>query len=314
MALDRRLARRLKLRDLYFLDTVVRLGSMGKAAVELAVSQPAVSKAITDLEHVLGVRVLDRSRQGVEPTRYGTALLKWSTTAFDDLRQGVGEISFLADPGSGEVRIGSTDVMLVGLIPAVIDRLSRQYPRMLFHIIQAPSVTHQYRDLRERNVDLNLGRVVEPSAEEDLEIEVLYDDQLFVAAGLNNKWHRRRKIDPAKLSNEPWVLPPYDSSVGSVLKQAFRARGLEAPRITVSSSSTVHYAALLATGRFLGLRAASTLRLSGKRLSEKALSVDLPIKPVKVGIATLKQRTISPAVQRFIECARVIARQLAGTN
>jgi DNA-binding transcriptional LysR family regulator len=314
MALDRRLARRLKLRDLYFLDTVVRLGSMGKAAVELAVSQPAISKAITDLEHVLGVRVLDRSRQGVEPTRYGIALLKWSTTAFDNLRQGVGEIDFLADPGSGEVRVGSTDVMLVGLVPAVIGRLSRQYPRMLFHIIQAPSITHQYRDLRERNVDLNLGRVVEPSPEEDLEIEVLFSEPLFVAAGLNNKWHGRKKIDPAELSNEPWVLPPYDSAIGSVLRQAFLARGLEAPRITVSSTSTVHYAALLATGRFLGLRAASTLRLSGKRLSEKALSVDLHIKPVKVGIVTLKHRTTSPAVQRFIECAREIARPFAEAN
>jgi DNA-binding transcriptional LysR family regulator len=314
MALDQRLARRLKLRDLYFLDTVVRLGSMGKAAVELAVSQPAISKAITDLEHVLGVRLLDRSRQGVKPTGYGTALLKWSTTAFDDLRQGVGEIEFLADPGSGEVRVGSTDVMLVGLIPAVIDRLSRQYPRMLFHIVQAPGVIHQYRDLRERNVDLILGRIVEPSADEDLEIETLFNDPLFVAAGLNNKWHRRRKIDPAELSSEPWVLPPYDSSVGSVLRQAFRAKGLEAPRITVSSSSTVHFAALLATGRYLALRAASTLRLSGKRLSEKALSVDLPIKPVKVGIVTLRHRTMSPAVQRFIECAREIARPFAGSN
>jgi DNA-binding transcriptional LysR family regulator len=69
MPWDERLARRLKLRDLYVFKVVAHLGSMGKAASELAVSQPAISKAITDLEYVLGVRLLDRSRQGVEPTR-----------------------------------------------------------------------------------------------------------------------------------------------------------------------------------------------------------------------------------------------------
>jgi DNA-binding transcriptional LysR family regulator len=71
---------------------------MGKAAGRLAVSHPAISKAITDLEFVLGARLFDRTRQGVEPTQYGTALLKWSTIVFDNLRQGVEEVDFLADP------------------------------------------------------------------------------------------------------------------------------------------------------------------------------------------------------------------------
>src|SRR6266566_7318487 len=107
MPWDERIGRRLKLRDLYVLRTVAQLGSMGKAATQLAISQPAISKAITDLEHVLGVRLLDRSRQGVEPTIYGSAPLKWSATIFDNLRQGIDEIEFLADPTAGEVRVGT---------------------------------------------------------------------------------------------------------------------------------------------------------------------------------------------------------------
>src|SRR5579872_7160102 len=137
MPWDERTARRLKLRDLHVFKTAVRLGSMGKAAGELAVSQPAISKAITDLEYVLGVRLLDRSRQGVEPTGYGIALLKSSAVVFDNLRQGVEEIDFLADPTAGELRIGTTEVMTGGLIPVVVDRLSRQYPRMIFNVVQA---------------------------------------------------------------------------------------------------------------------------------------------------------------------------------
>jgi len=79
-------SRRLKLRDLQLLETVVRLGSMAQAASSLGLSQPAVSKAITGLEHALGVRLLDRSARGVEATRYGNALLKRGTAIFDEVR------------------------------------------------------------------------------------------------------------------------------------------------------------------------------------------------------------------------------------
>jgi DNA-binding transcriptional LysR family regulator len=113
---------------------------MGKAAAQLAVSQPAISKAIADLEHTIGVRLLDRTAQGVEPTRYGEALLKWGSAVFDDLRQGVKEIEFLSDPTTGEVRVGSTEVMTAGLIPSVIDRMPRQFPRLTFNVVQARSI------------------------------------------------------------------------------------------------------------------------------------------------------------------------------
>src|SRR5262245_51681585 len=63
---ERRLSRYLTLRDLHVLMTVAKCGSMGRAAVQLAVSQPAVSKAIADMERSLGVPLLDRSPRGVE--------------------------------------------------------------------------------------------------------------------------------------------------------------------------------------------------------------------------------------------------------
>ena len=87
-ALNERVMRRLKLRELRILMTAAQAGSMGKAATQLALSQPAVSKAIAGMEHTLGVRLLDRTAQGIEPTLYGRVLLKWAAAVFDDLRQG----------------------------------------------------------------------------------------------------------------------------------------------------------------------------------------------------------------------------------
>src|SRR5262245_31057039 len=119
-----RTKRRLKLRDLDILMAVIDTGSMGKAADRLNVSQPAVSKAIVELEDALGVQLMDRSRRGVVPTAFGLALGKRSVAIFNDLRQGVQDIDFLADPTRGEVRIGTTEPIAAALVSPAIDRLS----------------------------------------------------------------------------------------------------------------------------------------------------------------------------------------------
>src|SRR5689334_2700950 len=109
-----RIERRLKLHHLRVLMAVVQMGSMHKAAEHLGTSQPAVSRSISDLEHALGVRLLDRSRVGVEATQYGRAIIKRGVAVFDELRQGVKDIEFLADPTAGELRIGCTEGVASG--------------------------------------------------------------------------------------------------------------------------------------------------------------------------------------------------------
>src|SRR5213075_1735695 len=127
MQLSDRIERRMKLRDLHILMTVVQAGSMGKAAERLNTTQPAISRSIAELEHALGVRLLDRHRQGIEPTEYGRALLDCGVAVFDDLRQGVKNIEFLADPAAGQVRIGCNPFLAASFVSTVIDRLSRHY-------------------------------------------------------------------------------------------------------------------------------------------------------------------------------------------
>ena len=100
--------RRLKLHDFKVVETVVRLGSMGQAAAALNTSQPAISRAIADLEHALGVRLLERDRRGAKPTEYGYALLNCGVAMFDALREGIKTIEFLGDPSVGEIKIGCT--------------------------------------------------------------------------------------------------------------------------------------------------------------------------------------------------------------
>src|ERR1700722_741921 len=119
---ESQIGRRLKLRDLHVFCTTVRCGSMAKAAQQLGVSQPAVSEVVADLEHALGVRLLDRHSQGIEPTLYGAALLKRSVAAFDELKQSIRDIEFLTDPTVGELRVGCPESLSSGILPQVIRR------------------------------------------------------------------------------------------------------------------------------------------------------------------------------------------------
>src|ERR1700754_4643516 len=103
MQVSDRIGRRMKLQDLHVLMAVVQAGSMGKAAQALNTSQPNISRSISELEHALGVQLLDRHRQGIVPTEYGRALLNCGVAVFDDLRQRGKNIEFLADPTAGEI-------------------------------------------------------------------------------------------------------------------------------------------------------------------------------------------------------------------
>src|SRR5882724_8681574 len=111
-----RTRRRLKLRDLDIVTALIDTGSMGKAAERLNISQPAVSKAIAELESALGVRLVDRNRRGITPTPFGLALRKRSVAIFNDLRQSIQDIDFLSDPTTGELRIGTTDPIAVAIV------------------------------------------------------------------------------------------------------------------------------------------------------------------------------------------------------
>jgi len=84
-----RIGRRLKPRDLHIFIVVAEQRNMARAAEQLAISRPVVSKAISDLEHLLGVRLLDRTANGVEPTIFGEALLRRGLSVFDELRKGI---------------------------------------------------------------------------------------------------------------------------------------------------------------------------------------------------------------------------------
>jgi DNA-binding transcriptional LysR family regulator len=306
-----RIERRVRLHDLRVLMSVVERGSMAKAAESLATSQPAISRSIADLELCLGVRLLDRGPRGVAPTPYGRALIRRGIAIFDELKQGVQDIEFLADPTVGDVRIAAPIGWGAGFVATVIDRLARRYPRIVCHVTICDTTAPV---LEQRAVDLVVTRPFAiPPLEEHFQGELLFTDSTFVIAGIRNPWARRRRIELAELIDEPWALPPTDDQAHILLTDVFRAKGLELPRPAMVTATSVARIAVVAKGRFLSMTSQSVLRFSGWESAIKVLPIDLAASG-PVGIITLKNRTLTPAAQLFIDCAREVAKPLALTR
>jgi DNA-binding transcriptional LysR family regulator len=320
---QRQIGRRLKLRDLHVFQTIAECGSMAKAAQKLGVSQPTVSEVIADLEHTFGVRLLDRSSRGVELTIYGNALLKRSVGVFDELKQSSRDIDFLANPTVGEVRVASAEGITATVLPPVIQRFAERYPRVVLHIDDVPSRVQELSALQERKYDLVLLRMQARPADDpllsaagDLIIEPLFEDRLVIAAGAHSRWARRRKIDLAELADQPWILTAF-LPVGPAtwnfarVAEAFQARGLPFPKVSIVTSSVHLRTSLLLDSPFITAIPQSFMLLSHAREVLKVLPVDLPPRPWPVAIVTLKNRTLSPVVERFIDCARDVAKSIA---
>jgi DNA-binding transcriptional LysR family regulator len=307
-----RIGRRVKLRDLHIALAVADAGSMTRAAEELAVSYPVVSKTISELERTLGVKLFDRSVSGVEPTHYGRALLKSGAAVFDEMRRGLQQIDFIKRPDAGDLRIGSSIVVDAGLLPAILERFSRDFPRAVLHVMHEDIATQQYDNLRNRNVELVLGRLPIAMSEPDLVAEPLFDEPNVVVAGSESGWAKRRGLTLADLIAEPWVLAQPGSLARSLQDEAFRMSGLEPPSATALTVSLHLYMRLIETGRWIGLVPASVMRFGGQQMRIKVLPVKISSPPSPVGFVTVKDRTLTPLAERFIDCTRKVANSDAG--
>jgi len=299
-------SRRLKLRQLEVMLAVAQFGSMAKASFQLAITQPVVSKSIADLETTLGVKLFDRTSQGVEPTLYGQALLQRSVALFNDLRTSVTELEFLSDSTAGELRIGSSDAVAAGMLGVIVDRLSRQYPRLTFDAMLGIADLPQ-RELRARALDLVIGRL--PSEiPDDMDALTLYEEKSFIVAGTQNPLTRRRMVKLAELVKEPWCGQSFDDFPWSLIGNIFRTHGHEFPRNVLKTRSMLARYGLVATGRYLTIIPRTVLHFGAKSLSLKKVRVEFPAPTYPVGIIILKNRTLNPIARLFIDCAREVSK------
>ena len=306
---DPHIGRSIKLRDLHFMFCVAEVGSMAQAAARLSSTQPTVSQAIADLEDAVGARLFDRSTQGVVLTRFGEVLLRSGLEAFDALRQGLRNIDFLSTPGAGDVWLGCAQSPLHGFVPALIGRLTQSHPKILVHVSDAPQLAGDFRQLRDHRVDLMFGPWGQARTDDDLQVEKMLEESFTVVAGVGSPWASRKRVKLDDLMDEPWIYGEPENATQKLISEAIRARCGRLPRVGVYTVSMSLRLALLASGNYVSCIPSSVYRYGAQGRPIKSLPIDLGL-TLPVAMISLKQRSLSPVVQVFMETARQVAQEM----
>jgi DNA-binding transcriptional LysR family regulator len=300
--------RRVTLRELRLFLAVARSGSIVKAANEIGLSQPALSKSIAELERTFGVRLFDRSNRGVTPTPHGEILLRRSTGVFEELRQAVVELGTLTEASRGELRLGGTPTVCAGLLPRAITSILRNRPKFRFHVAELES-GKLGSEVLARSLDVGIGRKQAAWDSGNLEFDRLFDDRLFIVAGALHPLVSRRSIALEEAAHHRWVLPTREGSVTAQLENELRRQRLEPPQSAVTTMSVLVRYELIATNSFLTVMYGSMLRFGNVPKFVRVLPIALPT-GIPVGILRLKGRTLAPSAESFIAVMREMVRPM----
>ncbi|MBI1776692.1 MAG: LysR family transcriptional regulator [Proteobacteria bacterium] len=253
---------------------VAKAGSVSAGAQALAMSQPAVSKAIHRLEDELGVVLFERRARGVLPTRFGKALLRHAKLIETEWSFAQAEITAFRKGHVGQLRIGGGPFFGVALLPLAIAKLHQRYPKLRIDLRIGVN-TNMLPRLLDGDVDILVGRLMEP---DDLPSYVvrrhIADLRLALIASRDHPLAGRRRIDGRALANYPFVVYQEDREGIAAMIAAMARLGAKPPRILVESTSLLAVFQLLRSGPYLSylapglLRAAFTSDLVEIKISE----------------------------------------------
>lgn len=303
------LYRRLKLRQLLLLRALADSGNLRRSAAALNLTQPAATRMLQELESTLGLKLFERSPRGMAATPYGEAMIRHAGAVLADLDSAREELAALADGSHGRVAVGTLMSTASLLLPRAIARAKSGAPRLQV-MVQEGTHDHLLEALLRGDLDLMLGRVLPSTAQEALDVEVLYREEFRVVCGTANPLARRR-ARLGELVDRPWIVPPAHVPLRQRLDALFLAQAGRRPVNLVESISVLTNLMLLRESDALGVLPAETARHYSKLglLAELPVSLKGILGPV--ALVTRRNHARSPAAESFLGRLREVAQELA---
>jgi len=228
---------RIKLRHLECFLEVARLKSVVKAAEALAVTQPAVSKTLKELDDILGVRVLDRSRAGVGLTAEGERFRRYAETALAAVREGVAEVS---QAGGGDpvvpLSVGVLPSVAARMLPRAIEQLTRARTDARIRLVTGPNA-YLAEQLRIGALDLVVGRLAGADQMAGLTFEHLYSERVVFAVRPGHPLLAHRALSPQVLRDWPLLLPSDGAIIKHDVQRYLLAQGVDGVHAVVETVS-----------------------------------------------------------------------------
>jgi DNA-binding transcriptional LysR family regulator len=296
--------KRLRLRHLQLMVALSETESLRSAADELAMTQPAATKALKDLEDTVGVSLFVRHARGMEATIYGEAVMRYARVVFEDLEELREELAAIEAGDIGKVRIGAVMAPAPDLLTRVIVTLKEAHPRLQI-TVQIDTSDVLVQALQQDQLDIVVGRIPYGYPALDLSFETLSEEALSIVARPEHPVaHAPAKPKLAELAAYPWIVQPHPSPMRQVIDQTFRESRVAPPVSTVETSSILTTLSLLRDSDMLAVLPSSVAQYYAALDTIATLPTPLRGRLAPYGLILRKNRRISPATQLVIDAIR----------
>ena len=300
---DWHLRSRLKARQLALLVALAERRSLRRAAADVAVSQPAATKLLRDLEDTLGVPLFERYSWGMEPTIFGETMVRYARGMLTDLAEVRDELAALASGARGKLRVGTVTGAVPSLLVPALSAVRRAAPGVRIYVL-VNSNEVLAAGLRQGNLDVAIGGLPGHEDAAAFTIEPLADVPLCVVARPGHGIRRSRTGFPAALATGAWILPPTDNTLRRSVEQFFTQANRRMPADLIETDSIVATLALLQQRDMFSVFPLDLAKHYEARRMLARVDVELPSGDITYALITRTNRRLSPAAQSFADTLR----------
>lgn len=283
----------MELQQLEYFKVVAKLQHMTQAAEQLNISQPALSKSISNIEQEIGVPLFDRQGRSIYLNRYGKLFLESVDIILKEFQKAKQEITELVKPGYGEVSLGFIHTLGMEVVPDLMAHIHEKYPNMKFNLTQAASYNLLKR-LEEGGIDLCLSQRIFSKVIDIKWIE-LWSEELFVIVPKNHRFRNRETIELIEIKDDPFIAIKEGNMLRKIVDHLFGQVGIK-PNITFEGEEMHTVAGFVGAG--LGVSLIPNVRGLNEHNVCK-IRVTNPICERKIGVSWAGGRYLSPAATQF---------------
>ncbi|MFC6281440.1 MULTISPECIES: LysR family transcriptional regulator [Polaromonas] len=263
-----RLVARLRFRHLRLITELQRGGSLRAAAQTLNLTQPALSKALAEIEGAFGFALFTRTARGLTPTAQGAVALRGAVLLLEELAH-LGREAAAGESAAATVRVGAPPFVAQGYLPEVLARLTRCDPPVRVQLLEE-RVPVLMQALQQGEVDALLTTYpmhMPEAGAVQLRYEKLFEVEFSIIAPPGHPLTRARQVSWQRLAEEPWIMPARTSMARRMIEECFMLAGVVPPLPVVESTSPVTNVQLVAAGIGLSIAPANTVLRHAQNMS-----------------------------------------------
>lgn len=227
-----------KTQHLVVFQEVIRSGSIGSAAKELGLTQPAVSKIINDVEAYFGIELVVRKNTGVTLTQAGQVMLSWSESITREMKNMVDEMNSMTSNAVVDVSFGFPSLIAFTIMSGMIKKFKEVFPKAQVSMYEA-QLSSFLPAIRDGRLDFAIGTLSDEMKLHDLHVEPLFESDFILVASKSRTCTGITSL--SALKNEQWVLPQTNMGYYSELLTTLQNNGISSENIVKTDSVVTIY-------------------------------------------------------------------------